>query len=327
MNGKELTANSTSKHPLVIKILIDLDEYRRLKNFEKVQKEIFSKQQRDLQNFKPGFAKNSDPEGNNLVVQSGAGSSSNLSGSGQQTQPTVKKLKSSKLEEKLQETLKLQFENFTNKLYSDLSRHGVLGTQQGAGNPTNEKVIGFIPNEPDLATSEEVPKIEYSNFEIARHENVGPGGAAEETFVQKKDINPLISDAFIKDILSLVPSSEKSKASKIVDFCLENPDLVSWDANKILTVVNTTYPKSNIKTYLRRLYVRSKSKDLKEYPGLIPFVTVLLSSGLGHLFYKKSFVSLSRKQKNLQHQNISTSIKEFEKTPWYYISWKANADD
>lgn len=324
MNGKEITASSSSKHPLVIKILIDLDEYRRLKNLEKLQKEVYSKKQKELQSFKPEFVNNLESSG-----FSQSSSEINQSGGGGVVNRSDKKNLASKVKPNLQETLKLEFENFTKKLYSDLSKSGVLSVQQGAG--TSNNFIGYVPAEPDLITSEvEEAKKEFYNFGTAREENLGSAAPAEETFVAQKDIKTLPSVTNVQDLISLVPPNEKSKASKIVQFCLQNPDLISWDTNKVLTVINTTYPKSNIKTYLRRLYVRKKSKDLSDYPGLIAFISVLLSSGLGHLFYKKNFVALSRNIKQKSQQKISTDIKQFKSSPWYFLNSKAetlNAND
>lgn len=330
MNGKEVTASSTSKHPLVVKILIDLDEYRRLKNLETLQKQVYSKKQKELQNFKPEFvnnfnsqstAENPAGEGTSSFNQTGGGNSGNIDSA----KPVKKLVGESKIKNRLQETLKLEFENFTKKLYSDLSKSGILNVQQGGGsNLSNQSVIGYVPQEPDLVTSNEEPTTEYHNFGTARQENLGAAAAADETFIEKKNISSITATETVSDLTSLVPPGEKSKAAKIIQFCLDNPDLISWDNNKVLTIVNTTYPKSNIKTYLRRLYIRKKSKDLNAYPGLVAFTSLLLSSGLGHLFYKKNFISLSRKSKQPEHQNIPTNIRQFEKSPWYFLSSKSD---
>lgn len=306
MHRSELSAGSSSKHPIIIKFLIDVDEYNHLMSLEKFKKEFYEKRHKEL-------LPTLDHTPGKVFEQSGSGKTENKSPKKSKVTKSIEAA-----ETRLRDSLKEEFNSFMRQLYSNLSKNNFVN-QHGSG---GDQLNGALPRVPDLLSFDQEAEKNYLNFEEARSSNQ-VAGPPIETFTEFKNIEPQTDKSLINDILSLVPSAEKHKAEKIINYCLANPDQISWDKNFVVTVYNVTYPRSNIKTFMRRLYIRKKSKDLKDYPGLVPFITVLLSAGLGHLFYKKNFTFLSRKHNFKQHQSITTSLK-FENSPWYFLSEKSN---
>lgn len=212
MVGKELAAGSNSKHPLVVKILIDVDQYRRLKALEKFEKEFYSKKNRELKTFHPSTnTENSSTASVSQPYQfeqSGSGIVNHGPNIKKQSKPNLQSRVNAveeRLRDSLSNALKEQFENFTQRLYSNLNHLGVVSNQQGGG-----EISGSVPLEPDLILSEKLPESQFFSFEQARDTNQ-VAGPPISTFTQKKNVEATTDNTLISDIVSKVPTAEKKK--------------------------------------------------------------------------------------------------------------------
>jgi hypothetical protein len=115
--------------------------------------------------------------------------------------------------------------------------------------------------------------------------------------------------------LHLVPSEWQAKANKLLDWIEENPMLVRWDFDGVITIEGEQIPHTDIYTAFEQLY--STHPDFK-VPGYVGLASLILDSGLGSLICKASFSFNSRKRKfNLKQDSYKVKNKV---TPWYYIN-------
>lgn len=117
-----------------------------------------------------------------------------------------------------------------------------------------------------------------------------------------------------EDMLKLVPSSYKPKASKLLDYIAHNQMNINWNVNGVLTVCGNQIPNSNINEIFPQLY--KYNPDLKIL-GLTELLQFLCTAGLGHLIRKSKYWFVIRRQKQ-RFDQVGDGIPD--DGPWWFLN-------
>lgn len=261
-------ATSKSNFPIICKILIDNEEYDKLKRIENRQNLAYSHQKSALEESLPQVGAGLKVDSVESVT-SQKGSGWNLGFSG------AKDFLASLFEDFQNKLITLITKLLEDKLNEHLKQYG-------------KKITSTKKTEPQTGSGSDLVSIPAGTLprETGGHMPLGTSEFVKSTSQQQdnSDLNKL---------LLKVPKKFKKKAHILLKFFYENPMDVTWDSKGVVTVNDVIIPNSNIFTLFPALY---KNKfDISE-PGLHSLTTYLSSSGLGNLFKNGKTVGLTRKK-------------------------------
>lgn len=313
-HDNDLSVASSSKNPIVMKIMVDWQHYEKLLEAEKFQDKYHKKITKDLEHKtsvhdlvtpstrqKKSQSKFSDEnetlskflpttEGNSAaqtnVNQTGEGNSSNQNDYKSQLRHLVKEELSDLWKQELSSFLKENIEKFNQ--------------QSGKG----------------ASDSSDLPPAKAETFLTSDNE------PKTTTTVNEKSIDQLLSQNDINSLMSKIPNNFKEKGKSLLKYFLDNPLLVSWDSNGVLSVNNISIPNSNFYSIFPELYAQKPKRSL---PGFVTLSTFLLTSGLQHLLRGNKINHFSRKRplnaENVNEEDID--YRDFSKNShWYFIGNK-----
>jgi hypothetical protein len=285
----ELAATSSSKDPIVMKVMVDYQHYEKLLEAEKFQNKYNDKVIRNMVHKTDVLDTKAETSSKEDQVPSSETPDEKEIQTGSGVTAYDEKTELSSL---VRSAIKEEFSNLFKEHLSAIANVNKEQTGRGVG---------------DLKP----PKVETAY--VTDHEPL-PG-----TSVNEKSIDKLITEVDVAQLLSKIPSSCQESAKTLISFFLENPNGVSWDDNGIITVDDVTIPNSNINEILPQLYAKTPKSNL---PGYVTLVTYIFTSGLQHLIKAKKFQHFSRKRP-LNKESLPVEDVDFRKfshnSHWYYI--------
>lgn len=170
----------------------------------------------------------------------------------------------------------------------------------GLGNNDGQQV-GAGDVDPDLAVApvEEVDDLNAHNDQTLALKNLGQN-------------LPIQKDRFLKSI----PKRMHKKASKLLEWFMENPMKVNWNAQGVVSLDNAEISNSNIYSVFKELF--SPNPDLS-MNGYLQLASFLLNSGMGHLINKKKFWFTARKTKTKLFKKAQQCGGGDMSSDWYFI--------
>lgn len=278
-----MESSSTSKGPIVAKVLIDLSEYKALKEAKKFQElhesELSKKYRHDVQSESGEEDVEELPQHHHSLEQStaqvGLGAVSDL-----------KDLIVSTIGKCLQEALVQQFQQYFIPQFG-----GTAGL-----NPTAP-----ISDLNDLA--QPLPPTEPQN----NAQRVSGG----ENYV-KSDQNDEADELLL---LKKIPKRFQIRARKLLEAFDKHPTIISWNSEGVLFLDGNSIPQSNMYKLLPEVFKLHPDYSL---PGFKEFVKKLASLGLGLLINRSILRGLTRREKIENESDIYDYITKNTKN-WYYI--------
>lgn len=284
-------ASSSSNCPIIVKIVVDTDEFNRLKKRETFANTAFLKQKSALKYPDPVVPKQT---GTGSKVQTGTGTK-DQEGSGWTLGLTgLKDILSSLFADFQSKTLALISNLLEAKLNDHLKKFGkqltsIKENQSGRGSDLVETPALTLPPKPSL-----LPLI--------------TGQIIQQKSQQQPDVDR-------HKLLKLVPKNFRNRAGLLLDFLYDNPTDVTWDKHGVVTIQGLSIPQSNIFTLFRALYGKKDAVNDSMH-GLYTLTTFLISAGLGRLFNAGKTKGVLRRRK-----------KTYEFSKYKKYSWKKLASD
>ena len=115
------------------------------------------------------------------------------------------------------------------------------------------------------------------------------------------------------NLLDKIPSKFRARGKQLLLAFNENPNSFSWNVDGVIFIDGDSLPLSNIFTLLPELF---KYKPNKETPGFYEVVNYLANMGLGHLINKNILKGLRRTAPIENHKELLKYVKE---NPWYFL--------
>ena len=285
-----MESSSTSKGPIVAKILIDLSEYKALKEAKKFREEHEKKLTEDYEEKVTGGAQQGDlvddtkQEGEGGLelrraglphvaapLQVGLGASD------------LKEIIASAIAEGLKDILQNQLPQFSQP--------------QSGGN----SVAVPLANLNDL-----VPAAPVENS----FENAAPITGHEE--LVKSDVNHPADES---KLLTKIPPKFKERAAKLIQAFDDFASIMSWNSDGVLFIDGNSITDSNIYELMPELF---KSHPDKSKPGFTDLVMKLAALGYGDLINKTILKGLQRAAKIDNQVELYNYVTK-NSGKWYFI--------
>jgi hypothetical protein len=280
-----LVASSTSKSPAVVKILIDLDEYLRLKSLktkydeaeEKLKQCLEKHEQEDkhVDKFASDIEEIPQPQ-----TQVGSGHNLPL------TDDSIEKIS------------KIVFQRITDSYDLTPKITGKTTSQIGQG----AQLITQI-NQPTTNKDLIQP--------VATHANIPDNTFVEPLVIKENDeSNAILQQKLLKSI----PEKLKSQATELLSELSQRPSQLTFNSDGVLFVNQIGIPETNFFQLFPMLFKKNQQKKLAGFPEL---VTQIATMGLGHLISKSLTRGLLRKYKILEQDTLFNQVLTLKN--WYYL--------
>ena len=292
-----LVASSTSKSLAVVKILIDLDEYLRLKTLKSKYEEAEEKLKNCLQNHdqeknstEKAYNENQDPlsskttETKELV---------NQIGSGQDHQKPLDAHSIKEISDIVVQKLSASFTLVPKTTETSSSQIG-----SGAQRATQI-------NSPSTSSDLLQPSATHSEIK-------------DNTFLQpiiiKEGLQSESESITEQKLLKLIPEKFKPQAAELLHEINDRPNQLTFNSDGIVFINQIGIPDTNFYILFPALFKKSQSKNI---PGFSEIVIQIATMGLGHLISKSYTKGLLRKYKIGEQDLLYNQIINLKH--WWYL--------
>jgi len=283
-----MESSSTSKGPIVAKILIDLSEYKALKEAKRFQEEHEKKLTKHYEENVTGGSQQGDLVDD--LEQEGEGHEHKRSPTAHFAPPLqvglgasdLKEIIVSAISEGLKDILQNQVQQF-------------MQPQAGGSLVPLADLNDLVPAAP-------IP----SSFENAATVT-GP-----ENVLVKSDINDQDDE---HSLLKKIPAKFKERAAKLIEAFDEFPTIMSWDKAGVVFLDGNSIPNSNIYELMPELFKANPDKNKSGFSELVKKIAAL---GYGHLINKTILKGLQRREKIEKQSELYNYVSKNPKK-WYYI--------
>ena len=283
-----MESSSTSKGPIVAKILIDLSEYKTLKEAKRFQEEHEKKLTEHYEEKVTGGEQQGDLVDH--LDQQGEGLELRRKGSSQYAPPLQVGLGVSDLKDIIVSAIA---EGFKDILQNQV-QHFIQPQAGGSSLP--------LANLNDLVPAAPVP---------SSLENAAPITGPEEVLI-KSDKNDQADENIL---LKKISPKFRERAAKLIQGFDDYASIMSWDSNGVLFIDGNSIANSNIFELMPELF---KPNPDKSKPGFKELVKKLAALGFGNLINRTILKGLQRAE---QIDNQLELYNYIHKNPnkWYFI--------
>lgn len=287
-----MESSSTSKGPIVAKVLVDLSEYKALKEAQKFKElhenKLSEKYKSDV---KSGSGEedvidntSQERECDNVDQHHGQHHSSTQVGLGSITD--LKEFIVSTIGNCLKEALVKQFKDYFSPQVGGTG--GILPTQP-------------VTNLTDLAQPLAPPEPLDNAQRMSGYESL-----------VKSDLNSEINEELL---LTKIPKKFHERAKKLLEAIDVFSTIITWNKNGVLFLDGQSIPQSNIFKLMPEVFKFHPDHAL---PGFPEFVSKIASLGLGALINRTILRGLNRTKK-IENQKDLYDYVTSNKANWYYI--------
>lgn len=267
-----------SSYPkVIVKILIDQDEYQRLQDCETQLKEYHQKEKKNLELISTEHSENQQT--NKLNEQIGKG----------EEQLNSNALLTKDVIQQIVNVVKLE-------IVKELNLNNTNVNFPPTETKFNNQQVGH-GNE-DLLR----PTVKLSSLDLSPE----PGGNLTETTNSQHDIY----DAH--NVLKMIPKIYYNKAKLLLNWIENNPSEVTFSNDGSLIIDSINIPNSNIKIIIPALFQKRKSF----VPGLTELATKLSLMNQGHLI-KKGILKTLKRPNNYKLSFLESTFDSKKKHWWY----------
>jgi hypothetical protein len=308
---------SNSNDPVILKVVVDLAYFNSLLDAEAFRQKYFEKQKHKLEI-------SSYPEKQKPILEISSYPEKSLNhnaaapdGDPEQTGEGAQKKNLFQIEEhKLRKIIREELEHYFDKppqSFLDLLKQTTLTDVVDILRkiPYLSRIIGRARGEQvgQGWVDTDLTPITVTEHHTADAQALTEGGE----YTEMRKVEPTVDK---QQFLKSVPNNFKAKANKLLDWIEENPLIIRWDNEGLVTIENDTISDSNIFTIWKELYERHPNTSV---PGYVSVASLFMNSGMGSLFRNTEFHFNTRKRKLNSHIQSGAGAL-LTNNDWYFLN-------